>query len=133
MPDLHQPIMGQGSSKHYYDLLVAPEWSKGVESLSLVSDVSWPCCACSAQGSTAQHATDCIHPRMPVLQVCDLAEQLAADRCGKHAIKVYQKCCELRVSQAAHRCSARQIPASCTHMLTAENTPHRMIPLSCRG
>uniref|UniRef100_A0A383V538 Uncharacterized protein n=1 Tax=Tetradesmus obliquus TaxID=3088 RepID=A0A383V538_TETOB len=58
--------MGQGSSKHYYDLLVAPEWSKGVESLSLVSDV------------------------------CDLAEQLAADRCGKHAIKVYQKCCELR-------------------------------------
>ncbi|KAF6251985.1 hypothetical protein COO60DRAFT_569648, partial [Scenedesmus sp. NREL 46B-D3] len=63
--------MGAGSSKHYYDLLLAPEWPQGLESLTLVSDV------------------------------CDLAEQHAADRCGKHAIQVYQKCCQLRGVQDA--------------------------------
>jgi hypothetical protein len=94
--------MGAGSSKHYYDLLVSAEWPKGVESLTLVSDVSDALHICS----TGQYS-----PILNIIgnckcvwaQVCDLAEQLAAERCGKHSIKVYQKCCELRVSQAALR------------------------------
>jgi hypothetical protein len=48
--------MGAGSSKQYYELLVAPEWAKGVESLTLVSDVS-KLVPAAVHSSTNPHAT----------------------------------------------------------------------------